>query len=104
VIFRNLIGNALKFTEAGTIQADWKKSDHELQVVISDNGVGMSAEQRQKLFDINSSESVTGTAGEKGTGLGLHLVHQFTTKLNGRITVTSKIGQGSQFILTFPQS
>jgi len=104
VIFRNLIGNALKFTEAGTIQADWKKVNNELQVVISDTGVGMSAEQRQKLFDLKNNESVNGTAGEKGTGLGLHLVHQFTSKLKGRITVSSKVGQGSQFILTFPQA
>ncbi len=103
VIFRNLVGNALKFTEAGIISADWQKTDDELRVVISDTGIGIPPEQKRNLFDLNNSESLNGTAGEKGTGLGLHLVDQFTAKLNGQIKVISKVGQGSQFILTFPR-
>jgi len=104
VIFRNLIGNALKYTEAGSIKADWKKTNTEIQVTISDTGIGMTPEQKQNLFDLNKNESSSGTAGEKGTGLGLHLVHQFATKLHGNIKVNSQPGHGSQFVLTFPQT
>jgi len=102
VIFRNLIGNALKYTENGQIKVDWTTVDNQLKVSVTDSGIGMDKSQIQELFKLGHQESKTGTQGEKGTGLGLHLVHQFVTRLNGKIMVDSKLNQGTAFSLQFP--
>lgn len=102
VIFRNLIGNALKFTENGTIKIDWKKSVNHQEFIVSDSGVGIEQTQLNHLFKLGHKERKTGTKGEKGTGLGLHLVHQFVGNLSGKITIESKVNQGTKCSLSFP--
>lgn len=102
VIFRNLIGNALKYTENGIIKVTLKKELNSLKCTVIDTGVGMRNEQQEQLFKLEDNNSTTGTQGEKGTGLGLNLVYRFVTMLNGEISVSSKLRLGTRFDLSFP--
>ncbi|MBW1298341.1 ATP-binding protein, partial [Aquimarina litoralis] len=77
VIFRNLIGNALKYTEEGNILIEFKRENNSFLCSVTDTGVGIDKEQLEQLFVLDEKKSTTGTHGEKGTGLGLHLVHRF---------------------------
>ncbi len=102
-VVRNLISNAIKFTpESGVIALTLQRANNEVQVSISDTGVGMSKEVIDKLFKIETKHSTQGTANEKGTGLGLILCKEFIEKNGGRIWVKSEIGKGSVFSFTLP--
>jgi len=102
-VFRNLVGNAIKFThENGTISIYFEKTGDFCQITVEDNGIGISAENIQKIFRIDSNHSTLGTTGEKGTGLGLVLCKEFIEKHNGKIWVESEVGKGSRFIFTLP--
>lgn len=98
-VIRNLLANALKFTkQKGEIEIDCKTIDNQVEISISDNGVGMSAEMLSKLFKGNIT--TRGTQNEKGTGLGLLMVKDFVEKNKGNIRVESEVGKGSQFFVT----
>ena len=71
--------------------------ENEVIVTIEDKGVGMPASQVANLFDIRHKSSKEGTAGEKGTGLGLLLCKDMIDKHNGKIWVESEPGKGSKF-------
>lgn len=102
-VFRNLVGNAIKFTpENGNISIHLIKQADFCEITIKDSGVGISPEDIQKIFRIDSNHSTLGTNGEKGTGLGLILCKEFIEKHNGKIWVESVIGKGSRFIFTLP--
>jgi len=101
VIFRNLISNAIKFTENGIIKITSKRDFNKLCFYISDSGTGMSTEELEKLFSLNHKTSV-GTKGEKGTGLGLNLVYKFVKMYDGNINVSSKLRLGTEFEISFP--
>jgi signal transduction histidine kinase len=102
-IFRNIISNAIKFTAiSGNINITASKTDSEVIICISDNGVGMSAETLQLIFEENQHYSSSGTANEQGTGLGLMLVKDFIKKNNGKIDIISKIGEGTRFSVILP--
>lgn len=105
-ILRNLVGNAVKFTEPGgtvTITAEPAPGDAGRTVVtVTDTGVGMSAAKVADLFHIDRPVSTTGTRGEKGTGLGLVLCAELAAKSGGRITVDSTPGAGTRFHLVLP--
>jgi signal transduction histidine kinase len=104
-IVRNLISNAIKFTGLnGMIIIYLTDKTNFLQAEVSDTGVGISAEDMQKLFMLDSNFSNEGTLGEKGTGLGLIICKEFIEKNNGRIWVESKPGKGSSFFFTVPVS
>jgi len=102
VIFRNLIGNALKYTEKGKIQISCQKKDGNLVCSVSDTGVGMTTEQLNSLFNIENKYTTKGTQGEQGSGLGLNLVHRFIEMNNGNIKVSSEKANGTQFELKIP--
>jgi|WetSurMetagenome_2_1015567.scaffolds.fasta_scaffold03507_2 PAS domain S-box-containing protein len=105
-VIRNLVSNAIKFTSAGgkvTVTTSTRE-DHLVEVKIADSGIGMTAELRNKLFQINEKTSRPGTAGESSTGLGLLLCKEFIEKHGGRIWVDSEIGKGSTFFFTIRQS
>jgi len=102
-ILRNLISNAIKFTNSnGKITMYSMKIDNFIEIVVSDNGVGMNEETSTKLFSLETNESTIGTANEKGTGLGLILCKEFVEKHGGKIWVESELGKGSAFKFTLP--
>jgi len=102
-VIRNLITNAIKFTpENGEISVFAEKKENEVLVAIKDTGIGISDEDKQKLFRIDVHHTTIGTSQEKGTGLGLILCKEFVEKHGGRIWVESEIGKGSTFKFTIP--
>ncbi|ETR71151.1 MAG: response regulator receiver sensor signal transduction histidine kinase [Candidatus Magnetoglobus multicellularis str. Araruama] len=104
-IFRNLISNAIKFTHnGGTIQLDCNNLGNDLEIIIADDGCGMDKETVDKLFYLDKKHQTEGTAGEKGTGLGLLLCKDLLEKHKGRIRVNSKKGEGTQFRIYLPVS
>ncbi len=103
-IIRNLINNAIKFTGAsGKIFVTARPLDNGfLKIAIQDTGVGINEKGIAKLFRIDESMKTVGTAGERGTGLGLILCKEFVEKHTGAIWVESTVGEGSSFQFTLP--
>ncbi len=102
-IIRNIISNAIKFTnEGGIIDINTKRNKYNAFVIIKDSGVGMSPEALSRLFQDNVSYSTFGTANEKGIGLGLVLCKDFMNKMNGNIEIESLQGEGTTVNLLFP--
>jgi signal transduction histidine kinase len=96
VVLRNLISNAIKFTKpGGNINVSATSKQNQVEISISDNGVGMNDETRKKLFNIPENMTSVGTANEKGSGLGLVLCKEFVEKLGGTIWVESELGKGT---------
>jgi PAS domain S-box-containing protein len=102
-VLRNLINNAIKFTDSGKeVEVNVREEKKFLEVEVKDQGVGISPENLEKLFRIDVKYKTTGTSGEKGTGLGLILCHEFVQKNFGAIWCESELGQGSSFFFTIP--
>ncbi len=103
-IIRNLVSNAIKFTrKEGLITVSATHVNSTISFKVSDSGMGMTSEVIEKLFEKNVNYSTYGTSGEKGTGLGLRICHDFVSKHGGEIWVESIVGQGSIFYFTIPQ-
>lgn len=105
-IMRNLINNAVKFTNnSGTIEIDAREQKEKNDVVfaVKDNGVGMSQQQMEHIFD-SLGNSTLGTAKERGTSLGLMLCKEFVEKNGGNIWVESEEGKGSTFFFSLKKS
>jgi len=104
-ILRNLISNAIKFTNSGGfIVISARQNQNDITVTISDSGVGIAADGIKKLFRIDESFSTIGTQNETGTGLGLLICKEFVQKHGGKIRAESKPGKGSIFSFTIPVS
>ena len=104
-ILRNLISNAIKFTpEFGSIFISFDNSGDEILIKVKDTGVGMDADQITKLFKLEMTHSTVGTAGERGTGLGLILCKELVEKQGGKIWIESEINSGSTFFFTLPKA
>jgi signal transduction histidine kinase len=102
-VLRNLVSNAIKFTqEDGRIILSESRKDKHIEISVKDSGVGMTEELKSLLFNLGSSVTKRGTAGEKGTGLGLLLCKEFIDKHNCEIWVESEIGKGTTFKFTLP--
>ena len=99
----NLVTNAVKFTDRDKkVEIQLKPGENEVEVSIVDEGIGIPEEQMDKLFRIDEKFKSTGTAGEKGTGLGLIICREFVEKNGGEISVQSSPGKGSVFSFTVP--
>jgi signal transduction histidine kinase/Tfp pilus assembly protein PilF len=97
-VLRNLIMNAIKFShERDEIRLDAEQENGTVRISIRDQGIGMSPEKLEILFDITQKTSTLGTDQEKGTGLGLALCKEFIDTHGGQILVDSKEGKGSVF-------
>jgi signal transduction histidine kinase len=102
-ILRNLITNAVKFTHKdGRVEVDAIIYPMQLEVTVSDNGIGMSKVTMSRLFRIDANLSTRGTENERGTGLGLFLCKEFVEKHGGKIWVVSEENKGSVFHFTLP--
>ncbi len=103
-IFQNLISNSLKFTHIDGYINIYAKSTigNKIEVTIEDDGVGISDENKEKLFKNETLFSNRGTADEKGTGLGLIITKEFVEKNNGTIRIESEENKGTKFIICFP--
>jgi len=102
-VLRNLISNAIKFTlSGGVISISAKKSEEEIQICVSDNGIGLSQDKINRLFKIEDSFTTVGTEQETGTGLGLILCHDFLEQHEGNISVESELNKGTTFKITIP--
>jgi signal transduction histidine kinase len=102
-IIRNLVNNAIKFTHKNGLVSLTAKllSSGEVQISVSDNGVGISDEAKSKLFSISKTQSTNGTAGEKGSGLGLMLSYEFVKLSGGQIEIESNVSKGTTFHTKF---
>ena len=102
-ILRNLVTNAVKFTnKGGEIKVSAKRKGKAFLFAVEDNGVGIPEENLSKLFSDETGFTSYGTLGEKGTGMGLGLCRNFVEKHGGKIWVDSKVGKGSTFYFTIP--
>ncbi len=105
LVFRNLILNGIKFTDAGgSIKVAARPENGMIVVSVADNGVGIAPEVQSILFEKTSGYSTRGTANEKGTGLGLILCKEFVEKNGGTIWLESEPGKGSTFYFTVKQA
>jgi two-component system sensor histidine kinase ChiS len=108
-ILYNLIGNAVKFTESGTVEITacekiLDESNHYIAVTVSDTGIGISEDKLEKIFE--SFEQADGSTARQygGTGLGLAVTKQLVELHGGIIQVSSKVPEGSQFTFTLPKA
>jgi signal transduction histidine kinase len=103
-VFRNLISNAIKYSHpGGTISINANTSHGMATVEVCDQGIGMTRDEQNRVFKIESYLSKKGTASENGTGLGLKLCKEFIRMHGGDIWVTSEEGKGSMFVFTVPE-
>ncbi len=105
-IIRNLLSNAMKFSNRGNeIKVIAKNSSLGMfEVSVTDNGIGVTDHLKEKLFTIGEKVGRKGTEGEDSTGLGLLLCKEFVEKHGGKIWVESEEGRGSTFSFTLPVS
>lgn len=102
VIFRNLLQNAVKFTNVGgKIWVYYLENEDKCQIEVTDNGIGISNHKLAKLFQLEKQTSSLGTALEQGTGLGLVLTKELVELNGGTIAVQSAIDEGTTLTLTF---
>lgn len=105
-IFRNLVSNAIKFTNpSGLIHifCDEASQNGFVEIGISDTGVGIPDKEIKKIFELGEKVTTKGTAKEEGSGLGLILCKEFIEKHGGTLSVESEEGKGSTFKFTLPQ-
>ncbi len=103
IVIRNLLMNAIKFTnQKGTVTLSATGDANIVELYVTDNGVGMTQEQLDKLFTSSPDNNTYGTDGEKGAGLGLLLCHTLIKANNGSISAASVIGKGSRFTIELP--
>ena len=103
IILRNLVSNAIKFSQSGgLVEVTVQCMGDRVGIAVSDSGVGIPEGVVDKIFAIDQKTTTLGTAGEKGTGLGLPLCADLVKKLGGTMRVTSEPGKGSQFVVVLP--
>ncbi|MBI3119467.1 MAG: response regulator, partial [Candidatus Hydrogenedentes bacterium] len=102
-VFNNLLSNAAKFNHpGGKIIVDIKPSEDVVDVTVSDTGIGIPEEALDKIFTRFYQYDGSSTRKYGGTGIGLSIAQDIMRLHGSRITVTSKVGQGSQFRFTLP--
>ncbi|SNR35760.1 ATP-binding protein [Lutibacter flavus] len=105
VILRNLISNAIKFTENnGFVEVYLTENENFIEVTVSDTGIGVDKKNKTKIFTIDDNKTKLGTANEKGSGLGLVVCKDFVERHQGNIWVEDKKDKGSLFKFTLPVS
>jgi len=105
-VILNLLGNALKFTDEGSVrlEIDYNRDKRQFEFVVVDTGVGMTSSQQEKIFDAFTQADVSTTRSYGGTGLGLNIVKQLLQLMGGEVTVSSEVDSGSTFKACIPAS
>ena len=98
-ILTNLIGNAVKFTKNGFIEVEAKYGNSDLTITVSDTGSGISEDAQNLIFEPFFQVGDNSSAYTKGTGLGLVIAKRLTERMNGSLSISSKVGEGSKFTL-----
>ncbi|MES2828447.1 MAG: tetratricopeptide repeat protein [Bacteroidota bacterium] len=103
IIIQNIVANAIKFTPwKGRIDIAYRRDSDHVSIIIKDSGLGIAASKLEALFVKSGTEiSTYGTSNEKGVGLGLMLVKKFVDQNNGKLTVRSVEGEGTEFVIEF---
>ncbi|MCA1966744.1 MAG: HAMP domain-containing histidine kinase, partial [Flavobacterium sp.] len=105
IIFSNLISNAIKYSnDNGKIELKLEKTSTDIIFTIADNGVGISEQDLNKIFNSFYRSDVTNHPDIKGTGLGLSIVKRLCDLLRIKISVESRINEKTKFILQFPSA
>jgi signal transduction histidine kinase len=102
-ILDNLLGNAVKFTHAGYIAVGARVLDHSLDIWVEDTGIGIDPADQERIFDEFQQIEQGMTSQHGGVGLGLAVSKKLASLLGGTLKVTSSLGQGSTFTVTFPR-
>jgi signal transduction histidine kinase len=98
----NLLSNAAKFTERGTVTLQVRRDGGWVEIAVADTGIGMTDEQVSRLFEEFSQAETSTSRSYGGTGLGLALSRRFSRLMGGDIVVESTLGQGSTFTIRLP--
>jgi signal transduction histidine kinase len=101
-ILMNLLGNAAKFTDEGTITVRASRVGATVRIAVADTGIGMPAEALHYVFEEFRQVDMSSTRRHGGTGLGLAIVRRLTHLLGGQVTAESELGKGSTFVVTLP--
>jgi signal transduction histidine kinase len=101
-ILNNLLDNAVKFTDSGHIELGYRVEGQELTLYVNDTGIGIAAENIERIFERFVQEEIGLTRGFGGLGLGLSISKESAALLNARLWVESQKGRGSTFYLTIP--
>lgn len=103
IAIRNILSNAIKFTpHGGKIVVDANKINGDIEIKISDSGVGIAKEKLKDLFKLNKM-TLIGSSSASGAGIGLLLVKEFIELNDGSVNVESSLGHGTTFFIRFPQ-
>jgi len=104
-VLRNLISNAIKFTnKGGFVTLGIEDLGDKMAIFVIDSGIGVSEEDISKIFSIEVHHTTVGTNAEKGSGIGLILCKELVEKNGGKIWVESEVGKGSKFVFTLPKA
>ena len=103
-IFRNLLENARKFTSQGRVKVGFvhKKMDRRVEFTVADTGIGIKKEALPRVFELFYQADPTLETGPVSAGLGLNIVKRLVTAMSGEIDVSSEVGKGTTFRLSFP--
>jgi signal transduction histidine kinase/CheY-like chemotaxis protein len=101
-VLRNLISNALKFTERGSVRVTARRDGERIALSVEDTGIGIASDDFERVFEEFGQIESPLQKRVKGTGLGLPLSRRLAELLDGELTVESEVGKGSRFTLTVP--
>jgi signal transduction histidine kinase len=101
-VLLNLVGNAIKFTEAGSVRIAAYRDEDAFVVSVADTGPGIAEVDRQRIFEEFQQADSSSTRKKGGTGLGLSIARRIVELHGGRIWVESTVGRGSTFSFRVP--
>ena len=103
ILLQNLLSNAIKFSpEGSTINVRSFRENHRAVIEVADQGTGMPPQKVAELSSGAIQPTAIGTAGERGAGLGMQIVHEILKRYEGELRIESREGQGSTFTLLLP--
>ena len=102
-IATNLISNAIRYTESGSVNVVCQVNENDRwSIIVTDTGIGISPEAQAQIFEPYFRATAQNSESLNSTGLGLAIVERLVKLLQGEIELSSELGKGSVFTLTFP--